>query len=57
MINKQLELYNLCIKFIENNGIRCAETIYQTDNISENSLKLVENICDIIGYINIENDE
>ena len=45
--NKLLEL---CHKFIDDNNITCAETIYQQDRIITNAYELIEHICDLIGY-------
>lgn len=44
------ELFDLCKDFIKDNKISCAEDIFQRDSIEANALDLVEQICDIIGY-------
>lgn len=44
------KLWNLCSKFIKDLDISCSETIYQSDRIVENSLELIEKMCDIVGY-------
>ena len=44
------ELFDLCREFIKENKIDCAETIYQTDKVAENSLEFIESICELIGY-------
>lgn len=62
MINKfptQEELIGLwltCSKFIEEQRIHCEETIYQCDWVSENSSQFIEDICDIVGYKEIEEE-
>jgi len=45
-----MELYTVCLKFVVQNKIYCPEDIYQTDEISENSLEFIEDICNIVGY-------
>jgi hypothetical protein len=37
-------------RFIEDNGIGCVETIYQTDRVAENALPLIEALCELMGY-------
>ena len=43
-------LWAICEKFIEDQHIHCAETIYQTDRVIENAYDFIENICEIVGY-------
>lgn len=49
-IAEALALRTLVKKFIEDNEICCAESIYQRDCVSENSLEFIESLCDIVGY-------
>ena len=53
------KLNGLCAKFISDHNITCAETIYQVDSISLDSLEFIEEICEIVGYdySNGEDDE
>lgn len=37
--------------FIEEHGISCPETIYQTDRVIENAAQLIEKLADVVGYI------
>lgn len=57
MINmdKKEQLWRLCQKFIIEQGISCPETISQTDSVIENAYDFIEDICDIVGYL--ENDD
>lgn len=48
------ELYNICLKFIEDNGISCAESISQQDNIIINAYSLIGEICSVVGYVSEE---
>ena len=49
-------LMEVCQKFITDNQITCPETIYQTDHVIANAYKLIEDICDIVGYEVDEDD-
>jgi hypothetical protein len=56
-MTKEQQLFELCKKFIEDQSIGCAETIYQTDWVIENAYEFIEDICDIVGYDNSEEDD
>ena len=49
-MTKDEELESLCKKFIEDNKIYSAETIYQADRVIENAYFLIEDICKILGF-------
>ncbi len=51
------ELLEVCMKFIQENGIGCRENIYQSDRVVLNSLEFIERICDVVGYYDVEEDE
>ncbi len=51
------ELYDLCKDFIKDNGITCEEDIYQSDRVEANALELIEQICEILGYYEEEDEE
>lgn len=36
--------------FIKKQEITCAETIWQTDWVIENAYKLIEDLCEVVGY-------
>ncbi len=50
-------LWQKCIDFIEKQEIGCAETIYQTDWVIENAYEFVQEVCDIVGYQEYEDEE
>lgn len=50
------ELFDLCKEFIRENQIGCEEDIYQSDSVQENVLELMEQICDLIGYYEAEEE-
>lgn len=43
-------LWDLCKKFVEDNGIFHPEQVYQSDRIIERSYRFVEEICNVVGY-------
>lgn len=49
-IQKGLELLKVARAFVAEQSISCAEAIYQTDRVGENSYGFIESICDIVGY-------
>ncbi len=51
------EIFDLCKDFIKENQITCSETIYQSDKIEANALELIEQICDLIGYYEDEEED
>jgi hypothetical protein len=51
------ELFDVCKDFIKDNKIVCGEDIYQRDSIEANALDLIEQICDLIGYYEEEDEE
>lgn len=43
-------LVTLCRDFIKKHRIACAETIYQTDRVTEDATTFIEQVCDLVGY-------
>jgi CO dehydrogenase/acetyl-CoA synthase epsilon subunit len=56
-MTKEQELFELCKKFIEEQNIFCAETIYQSDRVIENAYEFIEDVCNIVGYVEDEDEE
>lgn len=50
-------LWNACMKFIEEQGISCEETIHQCDWVIENAYGFIQDVCDIVGYVEDEDEE
>ena len=50
-------LYEAVTRFTTKYEIAHAECIYQCDEIVINSTCLVEDVCDIVGYIEYDEDE
>lgn len=36
--------------FVDEQGITCAEAIYQTDRVIENAYEFIERLCEFVGY-------
>lgn len=56
-MSKQKDLLKLCKTFIEEQRISCPESIHQTDRVIENAYEFIEEICDIVGYFEYEDEE
>lgn len=50
------ELLDLCRKFINENKISCPESIYQSDSVIENAYTFIEEICNLVGYFEYEDE-
>lgn len=44
------ELFDLCKDFIRENEITSSDTLYDRDSLQLQALELLEQICDLIGY-------
>jgi len=51
------ELWKFCKQFIEDQRIRCSESVYQTDRVITNAYEFIEGVCDIVGYYEDEDEE
>lgn len=56
MTEKQQQLWDLCQKFINDQKISHPECVYQSDRVIENAYELIDNICDIVGYVKDEDE-
>lgn len=52
----EAKLLKICQAFIKKQEITCAETIHQCDWVIENALEFIEDICDVVGYVDYEYD-
>ena len=44
-------------RFIVLHRINCPETIYQVDDVIEGACEFIEELCDIAGYLDCNEDE
>ena len=51
------KLVAICRAFIAENDIHCVETIYQTDRVIEHAYKFIRQVCDIVGYAELNDEE
>lgn len=51
------KLWQVCAQFIQAQNISCAETVYQTDRVIENAYEFIEQVCDVVGYVDLEDEE
>lgn len=51
---KSQALQDLCLKFIKDNEITCAETVYQSDRVIEHAYEFIEKVCETVGYCSDE---
>ena len=51
------KLWTMCERFIVDQRIHCAETVYQTDRVIEHAYEFIEQVCDIVGYVDLEDGE
>jgi hypothetical protein len=50
-------LWRHCMVFIETQNIYSRETVYQTDRVIENAYVFIADICEIVGYVDYEDEE
>jgi len=51
------ELLKVCMDFIQKYEITCPEVIYQSDRVITNSQELIEKICNVIGYYELDEED
>lgn len=49
-------LYALCERFVVDNEIHCPEAIWQMDHVIGNAYEFIEEMCNIIGYAELNED-
>jgi hypothetical protein len=55
--NKARELQDVCVKFVKDNRITCAESVYQSDHVIEHAYEFIEKVCSVVGYCSDEDSE
>ena len=50
------ELHALCLKFINEQKITCAETVCQCDHVIVNAYDFIAEICEIVGYAEYDDE-
>lgn len=49
-VKEMAKLWQICCDFIKAQEIGAPETIYQTDWVIENAYTFIEDICEVVGY-------
>lgn len=57
MASEAYELLKLCQEFIEEQRIWDAECVYQSDRVIENAYAFIADICDIVGYCDLPDED
>ena len=56
-VKEMAALWNACFNFIKKHDIGCAEQIWQTDSVLIAAPELVEEVCEIVGYVEYEDEQ
>lgn len=56
-MEKAEKVLAIIYEFIEEQRIGCAETIYQSDRVIDNAYDFIEALCNVAGYMEIEDDD
>lgn len=57
-IDEQKEsLWEAVTRFVDEQRISSTETVYQSDRVIENAYEFIEELCDIVGYYEFEDEE
>lgn len=54
---KALKLYDIVEQFIEDQNIWGDECVYQSDHVIENAYAFITELCDIVGYKELEDED
>jgi hypothetical protein len=54
---KALKLYDIVEQFIEDQDIWGEESVYQCDRVIENAYDFIAQLCDIVGYRELEPED
>jgi hypothetical protein len=52
-----MALWNVCKKFVNDQEIDCAETIYQCDWVIENAYEFIQEVCEVVDYKPYEDED
>lgn len=52
-----MALWKVCKDFVEEYEIGCVEQIWQTDSVLIAAPELVESVCNVVGYVEYEDEE
>lgn len=52
-----IALWKVCKGFVEKQEISCAETIHQCDWVIEHAYEFIEDVCNVVGYVEYKDEE
>lgn len=55
-VQEMVTLWNICVAFIQKQEISCEETIHQCDWVIENAYGLIQDICNVVGYVEVDDE-
>jgi hypothetical protein len=56
-VRDMADLWELCVKFIEDNKISCEESVYLHDRVAENSFVFMHEVCKVVGFLDSEDED
>ena len=56
-VKDMIALWKLCAKFVEDNNITCAETVYQSDRVIRNAYEFMHEVCKNVGFVDYEDED
>jgi hypothetical protein len=56
-LKDMIALWQHCVAFIETQDIYSRETVYQSDRVIENGYVFIADVCEIVGYVELEDEE
>lgn len=56
-MSNEEEVYKLCEEFIEAQRIWSREMVFTSDRVIENAYELIADICEIIGYVELPDED
>lgn len=55
-VKEMAALWNVCYNFIKRKDISCVETIYQSDRVIEGATTFIEQVCEVVGYVEYDDE-
>lgn len=56
-IEQNNKLRTIVEEFITKQNIHCAEVVWQSDRVVENSYEFIQKLCDIVGYVKLPEED
>jgi glutaminase len=56
-MEKSEQVLRIVQDFIRKQEISCSESVYQSDRVIENAYKLIEDLCNVVGYYDYDTED